>query len=436
MSPLGRGGSCGYYGPAEQDVLDVMDDIAQRFEIDDDRVVLTGISQGGFATFRLGELYPDRFSALVPLVGQSALVPEIEMMISGGEPFMPDTLENLCNIPIRMVNGRLDPLKNSVAGNVPDLDALALHKLEYDFRYWQLLRRGHEVIPELTNGVFLDVLERPRDPNPARVVFSVEPFLDACEPDTGLELRHDAAYWVSGSRVRGDTFVRGDKGTVDVTTLARRRPRAGAASVRDRRAATTRTSRARPHGPEPAGARLRRVGRAGRSRSRPGRRSRSRTASPRRSPASPRSPSTSTGCDSTRQQELTATVTGDGRTDLHLRGGWQGPVKVSTRSSSEVLTPGRRHAHAGARLPRRTAVRVQSPAGLSDARSWSTIVVTSSSNDVDGFQPSSARACDASPTSRSTSAGRKSRSSVTTWSLPVEPGVAERDLAAAPAPSA
>ena len=104
---------------------------------------------------------------------------------------------------------------------MPDLDALALHKLEYDFRYWQLLRRGHEVIPELTNGVFLDVLDRPRDPNPARVVFSVEPFLDACEPDTGLELRHDAAYWVSGLTVRGDAFQRGDKGTVDATTLAR-----------------------------------------------------------------------------------------------------------------------------------------------------------------------------------------------------------------------
>ena len=124
-----------------------MDDIAQRFDIDEDRVILTGISQGGFGTFRLGELYPDRFSALIPLVGQSALVPEIEMMISGGEPFMPDTIENLCNLPVRMINGRLDPLKNVIAGNVPDLDAFALRKLRYDFRYWQMLRRGHEVVP-------------------------------------------------------------------------------------------------------------------------------------------------------------------------------------------------------------------------------------------------------------------------------------------------
>jgi pimeloyl-ACP methyl ester carboxylesterase len=221
VEPLGRGGSCGYFGPAEQDVLDVMADVERRFAIDPDRVVLTGISQGGFGTFRLGELYPDRFSALIPLVGQSALVPEIEMMISGGEPFMPDALENLCNLPVRMINGRLDPQKNSFAGNVPDLDALGLQRLEYDFRYWQLLRRGHEVVPELTNGVFLEALAMRRDRDPAHVVFSVEPFLDVCDPVTGLELRHDRAYWVSGITVRGTSFARGDKGTVDVTCLTR-----------------------------------------------------------------------------------------------------------------------------------------------------------------------------------------------------------------------
>ena len=52
-------------------------------------------------------------------------------------------------------------------------------------------------------------------------MFSVEPFLDACEPDTRLELRHDSAYWVSALTVRGDNFERGDKGNVDATTLAR-----------------------------------------------------------------------------------------------------------------------------------------------------------------------------------------------------------------------
>src|SRR5690606_10210429 len=47
----------------------------------------------------------------------------------------------------------------------------------------------------------------------------------------------------------------------------------------------------------------------------------------------------------------------------------------------------------------------------SSFRSWSTIIATSDSKSTSGFQPSSVRALVASPTSRSTSAGRKKRSS-------------------------
>ncbi len=339
VSPLGRGGSCGYFGAAEQDVLDVMADIGERFAIDEDRVVLTGISQGGFGTFRLGELYPDKFCALIPLVGQSALLPEIEMMISGGEPFMPDALENLCNLPVRMINGRQDPLKNGIAGNVPDLDAFALRKLRYDFRYWQMLRRGHEVVPELSNAVYLDALDHPRDPNPARVVLSVEPFLTVSDPRTGLELRHDSAYWVSGVEVRGDEFTRGVKGTVDVTTLARA-DRARVATDY----ATVDTNKAVSHdftgrdfmGPNPATwgfdewveqgitlapgpdqpvengleASLTRVAAV--------------TVDLERMSIDPR-------------RELVVRVTGDGCTDLTLHGAWSGPVEDT--STGKILEP-------------------------------------------------------------------------------------------------
>ena len=337
VAPLGRGGSCGYFGAAEQDVLDVMADIGERFEIDEDRVILTGISQGGFGTFRLGELYPDRFCALIPLVGQSALLPEIEMMISGGEPFMPDTIENLCNLPVRMINGRQDPLKNVIAGNVPDLDAFALRKLRYDFRYWQMLRRGHEVVPELSNAVFLDALEH-RATNPARVVFSVEPFLTASDPRTGLELRHDSAYWVSGVTVRGDTFARGDKGTVDVTSLAR------ADRVRtatDYATVATNKELGRDFiGPNPAAWGFDEWVEQGITLT-PG-------------PAQP----VENGFDAslTRvaavtldldrmsldpRHELRLTVTGDGRTDLTLRGPWSSKVEVRVEDAltAEIVQP-------------------------------------------------------------------------------------------------
>src|SRR5205807_39848 len=51
---------------------------------------------------------------------------------------------------------------------------------------------------------------------------------------------------------------------------------------------------------------------------------------------------------------------------------------------------------------------------LSSARSASTIMRTRSANATAGFQPNTRRAFDEFPTSRSTSAGRKKRSSCTT----------------------
>ena len=125
-------------------------------------------------------------------------------------------------------------------------------------------------------------------PNPARVVFSVEPFLDVSDPHTGLELRHDSAYWVSGVEVRGETSARGDKGTVDMTSLGAGRPGRSPAAVRDR---LGNTDGGRDFmGPNPRNGFDEWVEQGCSS---PAPRSRSRTGSKPRSPASRRSPSTS-----------------------------------------------------------------------------------------------------------------------------------------------
>ena len=167
---------------------------------------------------RLGQLRPDRFTALVPLVGQSRQPDWIEQIISGGEFFLPNSLENLYNLPVRSISGRLDETKVDAG---PDRDELDLYAMGYEYRHWMLLRRGHEVIPELTNSALVEAISRPRVIDPARVVYSVEPYLAKSESDTGLELHYDSAYWVSGVRVRGESFEPGDKGTVDVTSMAR-----------------------------------------------------------------------------------------------------------------------------------------------------------------------------------------------------------------------
>lgn len=68
VSAYGRG-DVYYESLAEQDVLDVMDRVMAAYPIDPDRVYLTGDSMGGLGTWKIGQLYPERFAAIAPFCG-------------------------------------------------------------------------------------------------------------------------------------------------------------------------------------------------------------------------------------------------------------------------------------------------------------------------------------------------------------------------------
>src|SRR5438105_12522557 len=182
--PLGRGTSIPYSGAPEQDVLDVLADATTRLPLDQDRVVLSGLSLGGIGTFRLGELYPDRFTGLFSVVGydQTGL------------------LGNLRNIPLRMHNGGTDYLVNPafLLQTRQALDALGT----VDYRSWLALRRQHSPEAQLGACVFRVLLVRPRVVNPAHVTYTVDPANEVDDPTTGLHLHHTGAYWVSGIEAR------------------------------------------------------------------------------------------------------------------------------------------------------------------------------------------------------------------------------------------
>jgi predicted peptidase len=60
-----------YWGMPDNNarVLAALDDALTRYHGDPDRVILTGNSLGGFGTWFLGALHPERFAALVPICG-------------------------------------------------------------------------------------------------------------------------------------------------------------------------------------------------------------------------------------------------------------------------------------------------------------------------------------------------------------------------------
>ncbi len=65
-SPFARG-TTGYQGIPENDVYDVLADVKKRFNIDEDRTYLTGLSMGGGGTLWIGMTRPDIWAAIAPV---------------------------------------------------------------------------------------------------------------------------------------------------------------------------------------------------------------------------------------------------------------------------------------------------------------------------------------------------------------------------------
>ena len=52
-----------------QDLLALLDDITTRYNVDEDRVYVTGLSMGGYGTWALLQADPRRFAAAIPICG-------------------------------------------------------------------------------------------------------------------------------------------------------------------------------------------------------------------------------------------------------------------------------------------------------------------------------------------------------------------------------
>ncbi len=80
-------------------LVTLVDDVIARHAVDPDRVYLTGISMGGYATWSLAAAYPDRFAALVPICGGG--------LASQG---VPGRVKRLRDIPVWAFHGALDDI--------------------------------------------------------------------------------------------------------------------------------------------------------------------------------------------------------------------------------------------------------------------------------------------------------------------------------------
>ncbi len=65
-APYARG-NWWYRGPAESDVLDIVQDVRKSLRIDSRRIYLAGHSMGGWGTWHIGLRHPDIFAAIAPM---------------------------------------------------------------------------------------------------------------------------------------------------------------------------------------------------------------------------------------------------------------------------------------------------------------------------------------------------------------------------------
>ncbi len=70
----------------------LLDEIVEKYKVDQDRIYVTGLSMGGFGTWSLAEYQPNRFAAIVPICG-------------GGEVYWSETLAHL---PVWAFHGAKD----------------------------------------------------------------------------------------------------------------------------------------------------------------------------------------------------------------------------------------------------------------------------------------------------------------------------------------
>jgi len=200
---------------SERDLLDVMADVQRTYPIDLDQVFSGGYSQGGYITYRMAELYPDRFAGAVDWVGftgndENGTPIQGQGYTAGAIGNALDFVGNLRRVPTFMLYSGADELVHVNTAVAMD-DAFKASDNVFTFYM-------HPAAEHLTYAGLDDWRKEAADSrglrrvhDPPRVTYRTATFLD--DPAHGIV--HDSAYWVSEIRQRKAAYE-----DVDLTTFA------------------------------------------------------------------------------------------------------------------------------------------------------------------------------------------------------------------------
>lgn len=158
----------------EQDVLEVIDDVTRHYRVDENRIVLGGLSNGGMGAYSIGTRHAWRFSAVQAMAGAPSWI-----QYTGGRPTEidlttmrrysgMDLIENTENTDFRYYHGTVDPGPMRPA-YVRELDRrVADLGIRARGRWYE---HGHDLLylVHRHGRVYPDLAEITRDPRPREV---------------------------------------------------------------------------------------------------------------------------------------------------------------------------------------------------------------------------------------------------------------------------
>ncbi len=105
LQPRAWGGSEWWRGHQVDNILTLVEQVKRSFNVDESRVYITGISDGGTGAYYLAMRVPTLWSSCIPLNGHPSVLANPDTGVEG-QLF----IGNLVNCPMLLVNGGRDPL--------------------------------------------------------------------------------------------------------------------------------------------------------------------------------------------------------------------------------------------------------------------------------------------------------------------------------------
>ncbi|NIJ51987.1 carboxylesterase family protein [Dyadobacter arcticus] len=195
-SPYARG-TAGYQGIPEEDVYDVLADVKKRFNIDENKTYLTGLSMGGGGTLWIGLTRPDIWAAI------AAVCPA-----PPAETF--DLASNALNFPIHLFHGDADPVV-PVAGTQKWVSHFQDIGVEVSYKEFVDVKHDSWVSAYDNEFIFEWFSHAERNPHPDRVNF------------VSKQYKYNKAFWVTFDKINYGSLAEIDAkmskvNTAEITT--------------------------------------------------------------------------------------------------------------------------------------------------------------------------------------------------------------------------